>query len=104
VALDGIDELLVGFVTRRRRGASPGAPLRLLVRPDDVDVAWIVDLAAGRPITTRRVRPDALEKAAVDHTFTGEAVDLYLRLWSRGASDPADDLERWWRDTISVSW
>ena len=44
VALDGIDELLVGFVTRRREGASPGAPTRLLVRPDGADVAWLVDL------------------------------------------------------------
>ena len=35
VALDGIDELLVGFVTRRRKGASPGSPTRLLVRPDE---------------------------------------------------------------------
>lgn len=103
VALDGIDELLVGFVTRRRDGLSPGAPTRLLVRPDDADVAWLVDLDTGRPVSTRRVRPDSPEAASADHAFTGDAVDLYLRLWSRGA-EPADAIERWWRETVSVSW
>ncbi|GGM95741.1 hypothetical protein GCM10009721_22750 [Terrabacter tumescens] len=113
VALDGIDELLVGFVTRRRHGGSPGAPTRMLVRPDGADVAWLVDLATGRPITTTRVRPDSPEAAGADHTLTGSPVDLYLRLWSRGAEGvegvegvdgPVDELERWWRETISVRW
>jgi uncharacterized protein (TIGR03083 family) len=104
VALDGIDELLVGFVTRRREGASPGSPTRLLVRPDSADVAWLVDLAPGRPISTRRVGPASPEGASADHTLTGDPVDLYLRLWSRSAAEPADELERWWRDTVSVTW
>jgi uncharacterized protein (TIGR03083 family) len=104
IAVDGIDELLVGFVTRSRRGASPGDDTTVLVRPDDVDVAWRVELATGRPIVTRRVRPGSPEAGSADHTLTGEPVDLYLRLWSRGASEPSEELERWWRDTISVTW
>jgi uncharacterized protein (TIGR03083 family) len=103
VAVDGIDELLVGFVTRSRRGASPGAETRLLVAPDDCEVAWLVELATGRPLVTRRVRPDSPD-VAPDHVWTGEPVDLYLRLWSRGAAEPVDDLERWWRESISVTW
>jgi uncharacterized protein (TIGR03083 family) len=107
VAVDGIDELLVGFITRSRKGASPDGstdPTRLLVHPDGCDVAWLVDLAAGRPIETRRVRPDAVDVSERDHEWRGGPVDLYLRLWSRCASDPVDDLERWWRETISVTW
>ncbi|MFC7595617.1 maleylpyruvate isomerase N-terminal domain-containing protein [Terrabacter sp. GCM10028922] len=104
IAVDGIDELLVGFVTRSRRGASPGDDTSVLVRPDDVDVAWLVELATGRPIVTRRVRPESPEAGSADLTLTGEPVDLYLRLWSRRRSEPADELERWWRDTISVTW
>jgi uncharacterized protein (TIGR03083 family) len=106
VALDGIDELLVGFVTRRKEGASPGTPTRLLVRPDGADVAWLVDLDTGRPIRTRRVRPESLEGAGSrsDHSLAGDPVDLYLRLWSRGAAEPVDEIERWWRQTISISW
>jgi hypothetical protein len=74
------------------------------VRPDGVDVAWLVELATGRPLVTRRLRPDAREAGTAEHTLTGDPVDLYLRLWSRSAVEPADDIERWWRDTISVTW
>jgi uncharacterized protein (TIGR03083 family) len=104
VALDGIDELLVGFVTRRRKAASPDSPVRLLVRPDEADVAWLVDLAPGRPISTRRVEPASPEGVGADHALVGDPVDLYLRLWSRSGTEPADELERWWRDTSSVTW
>ncbi|MGO4663490.1 maleylpyruvate isomerase N-terminal domain-containing protein [Terrabacter sp. 2TAF16] len=118
VALDGIDELLVGFVTRRKEGASPGAPTRLLVRPDGADVAWLVDLDTGRPIRTSRVRSGSGGSggADADHVLTGDPVDLYLRLWSRGAAEPAEpaeptettetitEIERWWRENISISW
>lgn len=103
VALDGIDELLVGFVTRRREGAAPGAPTTVLVRPDGSEVAWLVDLATGRPVSTRRVDAGSPE-AAADHTLTGDPVELYLRLWSRSGDEPVDELERWWRETISVTW
>ena len=104
VAVDGIDELLVGFVTRSRKGASPGGEVRLLVAPDRCDVAWLVELATGRPLVTRRVRPDSRDAAGADHVWAGDPVDLYLRLWSRGAADPVDDLEQWWRESISIGW
>jgi len=104
VALDGIDELLVGFVTRRRKAASPDSPARLLVRPDEADVAWLVDFAPGRPISTRRVDPASPEAVGTDHTLAGDPVDLYLRLWSRSGTEPVDELERSWRDAISVTW
>ncbi len=74
------------------------------MRPDGADVAWLVDLAPGRPISTRRVGPASPEAASADHTLTGDPVDLYLRLWSRSAAEPVDELERWWRDTVSVTW
>lgn len=44
------------------------------------------------------------EAAGADHALTGDPVDLYLRLWSRSGTEPADELERWWRDTVSVTW
>ena len=104
VALDGIDELLVGFVTRRREGASPGSPTRLLVHADGAAVGWLVDLATGRPVSTQRIDPTSPEAATADHVLSGDPVDLYLRLWSRSPLEPVDELERWWRDTISVTW
>jgi uncharacterized protein (TIGR03083 family) len=104
VAVDGIDELLVGFVTRRPAGTWPGQAIRLHVRPDVGDVAWLVDLATARPIATTRVRPGSPETQTADHVLSGDPVDLYLRLWGRGTTEPADDVERWWRDTVAIRW
>lgn len=107
VAVDGIDELLVGFITRSRKGASPGGSTEstlLLVAPDGCDVAWLVELATGRPLVTRRVRPGSPDASGAEHVWTGDPLDLYLRLWSRGSAEPVDELERWWRESISVTW
>ncbi len=103
VALDGIDELLVGFVTRKREGINPGRRSRLLVRPDGSDIGWLVDMAPGRSVDTRRVRLDGTPVEA-DAEITGTPVEVYLSLWSRSPVPPANDLERWWRDTVSISW
>ena len=103
IALDGIDELLVGFVTRRTRGISPSEPTRLLVRPEVGGVGWLVDMAPERSVVTQRIRIDGRHVSA-DAEISGDPVDLYLRLWSRSATEPANDVERWWRDTVSISW
>ena len=107
VAADGIDELLVGFVTRNPEGASPGGDARLLVAPEGCEVAWLVELATGRPLVTRRVRAGSTDAAGADHVWAGSPVELYLRLWSRGGEAPGGtegDLERWWRKSFSVTW
>jgi uncharacterized protein (TIGR03083 family) len=103
IALDGIDELLVGFVTRSSRGISPAEPTRLLVRPDSADVGWLVDMAPGRSVVTERVHLDG-DPVDADAELTGPAVELYQRLWSRSAVEPQNDVERWWRDTVCISW
>jgi len=103
IALDGIDELLVGFVPRGRQGVSPPSPARLLVRPDGSEIGWLVDLAPGRPALTSRLRLHN-ERIDADEEITGNPVDVYLRLWSRSAAPPAGDVERWWRDTVSITW
>ncbi|GAB3054061.1 maleylpyruvate isomerase family mycothiol-dependent enzyme [Intrasporangium mesophilum] len=103
VALDGIDELLVGFVTRKREGINPGHASRLLVRPSGSDVGWLVDMAPGRSVHTRRVRLDGTPVDS-DAEITGTPVEVYLSLWSRSPVPPANDVERWWRDTVSISW
>lgn len=100
VALDGIDELLVGFWQRRTKGprAHP-EPYTVLVRADG-GPAWRVQVGTERVVTTR---PDP----ATDHPdadpadgvllLEGSATDLYLGLWNRGGAprDPAGVLGRW---------
>ena len=104
LASDGIDELLTGFVPRRKQGAQPERPARVLVRPDDASLAWLLDLAPDRPAATTRLTDVGALDSDADVAWTGGAVELFLRLWSRTDAEPADALERWWHDTVSVTW
>lgn len=103
IALDGIDELLTGFVPRSRQGVRHEA-LRVLVAPMSTTRAWLLDVAPDRAPTVTRLELDAGGPApAHDAVLTGEPVEVLLRLWSRGG-EPRDELERWWTDTVSVTW
>lgn len=79
LAVDGIDELLGGFLTR------PRSPLRceeeavLVVAPDDAPDFWWVELGPRPAVTTRRTGP----RPEGDWELGGSAVDLYLSLWNR---------------------
>ncbi|WP_353952646.1 maleylpyruvate isomerase family mycothiol-dependent enzyme [Knoellia sp. S7-12] len=97
VAGDGIDELLTGFLPRAKYQLRSEVPLRIAVRPSDVDQAWIVEVSA-EPLVSTRHTPDAVELDDVEATFSGSAVELYLGLWNRGdelVSDDAAMLARW---------
>jgi uncharacterized protein (TIGR03083 family) len=103
IALDGIDELLTGFVPRPRQGVRH-EPLRILVAPMSTTRAWLLDVALDRAPTVTRLELDAgVPVPAHDAVLTGEPVEVLLRLWSRGGP-PRDELERWWTDTVSVTW
>ena len=103
VALDGIDELLTGFVPRPRQGVRH-EPLQVLVAPMSTTRAWLLDVAPDRAPTTTRLELGAGDAVpAHDAVLTGEPVEVLLRLWSRGG-EPRDALERWWTDTVSVTW
>ena len=110
VAVDGLDELLRGFITRGRTRLPAPEPFSIGVRPDDAAVAWLVQVVADEPVVTERVPPDALPVAApggFDATFSGSAAQLYLGLWNRGTeiavagrADALDD----WRTAQRISW
>jgi uncharacterized protein (TIGR03083 family) len=103
LALDGIDELLTGFLPRRSSRLRADQPLRLAVRPDDSDLAWLVEVGEEPPVTTRHT---AASPADADATFSGTSVELYLGLWNRGEELVADDAQvlRRWREAVRVSW
>ncbi|MDN5855387.1 MAG: maleylpyruvate isomerase family mycothiol-dependent enzyme [Actinomycetia bacterium] len=77
LALDGIDELLCGFVPRKRSKLRSDAPHTIAVRPDDSERGWRLSVSPD-PVVTDRVRCDA------DATVTGTAAQLLLGLWNRG--------------------
>jgi uncharacterized protein (TIGR03083 family) len=103
LAADGVDELLMGFVPRRRSGLELPEPRTVVVRTTDTRQAWTLRAGEGR--TTSSVGEPA-EGAPADVELSGTAAQVYLALWNRGdevsCTDPAL-LERW-RSDVQVLW
>ncbi len=106
LALDGIDELLAGFLTRNKSRLRSDEPLSILVAPDGVDRPWLVEVSE-RPAVTSRGPADLLASRA-DVIVTGSPVAVYLSLWNRsdeaaieGGSGGDWDV---WRSGSAVTW
>jgi uncharacterized protein (TIGR03083 family) len=102
VAVDGIDELLRGFMTRGRSKLYDGSDFTIAVTPTDSERSWVVNVAERLT-----VEPGDRPADTADATIEGSARQLYLALWNRGnearAIGRADVLERW-RATQRVTW
>ena len=60
LAADGVDELLMGFVPRRRTGLELPEPRTVVVRTTDTRQAWTLSVGDGRTTSAcRRARPRA---------------------------------------------
>ncbi|WP_371582605.1 maleylpyruvate isomerase family mycothiol-dependent enzyme [Streptomyces sp. NBC_01314] len=79
-AVDGIDELLLGFHARGRSRVRTGTPGVLRVRATDTDAAWTVRLSSEPPVAERA---EASTAGAADCEIAGPAPRLYLSLWNR---------------------
>lgn len=79
VALDGLDELLCGFVTRGRSKTVLATPATVHVRPTDVDEEWTMQVADSITTTHRATTQDD-----GDAVLSGTGTQLYLGLWNRG--------------------
>jgi uncharacterized protein (TIGR03083 family) len=101
LAADGIDELLMGFITRGKGRLHSPEPYRLLVRTDDTGHAWTLRIGDG-PIVAN---PGAIERPEI--VFSGTAVQLYLSLWNRAdelTTNGRSDLIDQWRRQIRIRW
>ncbi|MFC7624426.1 maleylpyruvate isomerase family mycothiol-dependent enzyme [Microlunatus sp. GCM10028923] len=100
-AVDGINELLTGFFSRRRRRHADDPPLSVGLRTTDTDDHWTVRVQAGVA--------ELITDGASQVTVAGTAADLYRLLWNR--LDP-DDLELTgdrsvldqWRARMRITW
>lgn len=97
VAVDGIDELLGGFLTRPRSRLRYDEDAVLVVAPDDAPDWWRVDLGPRPAVTSRRTGP----RESGDWELEGSAVDLYLSLWNRTGREGLDGA---WRERAAVTW
>jgi len=102
LAVDGIDELLFGFLARTRGRLVADPPVSLAIVADDTGDAWTIHIErAGR----RSAR--GLEVA--DCTISGTADALYRTLWNRAALDEItlrgnDDVLNLWREKATIVW
>lgn len=101
LAADGIDELLTGFIPRRRHAPTSEVPRSTLVRATDAGRAWLL---RTDPEGTRTTRAPLEEDA--DVTVEGGARALYLALWNRGEAPAGGDPQWWaaWRERTAIRW
>jgi uncharacterized protein (TIGR03083 family) len=102
LAVDGVDELLIGFWQRRTKGPRTESLYAAAVVVAD-GPAWALDISDQSPVTRRREPGDGIPAGA--RTLRGSARDLYLALWNRGGTvdDPTGLLEAW-RERGSITW
>jgi uncharacterized protein (TIGR03083 family) len=98
LALDGIDELLTGFLPRPRSRLRTPDPTTVAVLPDDAEERWLVTVSEHPPATRRGAGDEE-----ADVVLRGSAVALYLTLWNRSDEVEADGFGLW-ADHAGVSW
>ena len=102
LAADGIDELLMGFITRGKGKLHADQAYSVRVRTDDTGHVWTVRISDGPVVTTVGEAP---ERPQVE--FAGTAVQLYLGLWNRGeeiTTNGRPDIVEQWRSHVRVRW
>ncbi|MDO5533095.1 MAG: maleylpyruvate isomerase family mycothiol-dependent enzyme [Propionibacteriaceae bacterium] len=102
LAADGVDEVLTGFLVKRRPETDLPRSRTIAFTATDVPRSWWVNLTHDGAVTTRVAGevPDA------DVTVTGTAGELYLSVWNRGQSASASDPDFWadWAEHVKVTW
>lgn len=100
LALDGIDELLMGFVMRSASKVRSEEPMLIAVSPDDSERSWLLQVGPDAPVTTRHDGP-----VDGDVTVSGSAVEVYLTLWNRSDTAKVDDggeMLDFWRGSAAI--
>jgi uncharacterized protein (TIGR03083 family) len=98
LALDGIDELLTGFLPRPASRLRSEEPLTIAILPEDSELRWLVALSPQAPVTAR-----GLGDEEADVVLRGGAVALYLTLWNR-SDEVSDERLELWAEGARVTW
>lgn len=97
LAVDGLDELLTGFLPRRHSRLRSETPTTVAVRPDDDPAGWLVHLSDEPPVTER------VADGPADLVLAAPAASLYLALWNRSDVVTAEDFG-FWREGAAITW
>jgi len=101
-AVDGIDEMLNGFMPRRVKRLRTERPRSLYLHATDTGDDWLIRL------DPRQVRVSN-ETGPADCAVHATAGELYVLLWNRRSTDGLrvdgdDELLAHWRDNAQVRW
>jgi uncharacterized protein (TIGR03083 family) len=91
VAVDGIDELLAGFMTRNKSRLRSESPMVVGVVAEESPTGWLVEVRPAPAVVT--VVPSDEVADRCDVRLEGPAVAVYLTLWNR--SDELDLVDLW---------
>jgi uncharacterized protein (TIGR03083 family) len=91
VAVDGIDELLAGFMTRNKSRLRSESPMVVGVVAEESPTGWLVEVGPAPAVVT--VVPGDEVADRCDARLEGPAVAVYLTLWNR--SDELDLVDLW---------
>ncbi len=106
MALDGIDELLTGFLSRKSSPLRTEKPVVFGIHPTDVERSWLVHVSAEPPVVERldEGAPGRWHRhGRADVVLKAPAEVLYLALWNRTDELTAEGLELW-RELARVTW
>ena len=98
VAVDGIDELLAGFMTRNKSRLRSESPMVVGVVAEESPTGWLVEVGQAPAVVT--VVPSDEVAHRCDVRLEGPAVAVYLTLWNR--SDELDLVDLW--RSAPVTW
>jgi uncharacterized protein (TIGR03083 family) len=101
LAADGIDELLRGFLPRRKSKLRSQSSYVIEIHASGADQRWQVAVTDQPPLSVRGATwpPDAV--------ITGTALELYLGLWNRAEdlkAEGREDVVEQWRRQVRVLW
>jgi uncharacterized protein (TIGR03083 family) len=101
VAVDGIDELLQGFMTRNKSRLRSEDPLSIAVLAEESPTGWLVEVSPAPAVVTTGGRDEVADRA--DVRLEGSAVAVYLTLWNRSDELDVEDavLDPWRRAPIT---
>jgi len=91
VAVDGIDELLAGFMTRNKSRLRSESPMVVGVVAEESPTGWLVEVGPAPAVVT--VVPSDEVADRCDVRLEGPAVAVYLTLWNR--SDELELVDLW---------
>lgn len=102
-AVDGLEELLFGFMARPGQRLHSEAPKALALQATDADAQWLIHVGADEPTVTRE------HGDAADCRVSASASDLFLLAWNRrspeGLRIEGDrSLLDLWRECVLIRW